>query len=261
MDVNMLRVAALVQYTGKSFSGSQYQVGVRTVQAELERALSLYLRSPIKASFSGRTDRGVHAAGQVIHFDVEQDELDLWRFCWALNGILPNDVSISRAQIVPDTFHARFSARKREYVYRILNRPQRSALLKDTHHFVFRSLDQDRMKAASTALLGSHDFQAFRSTNADKTSTICDVSRAELLNLGEGQLEFWIAANHFVYNMVRIVVGTLIEIGLGQRAPESLSEALVACDRNLAGPTAPPWGLSLNSVEYPEAYALFESNS
>jgi tRNA pseudouridine38-40 synthase len=257
----MFRVAILVQYAGKAFSGSQYQVGVRTVQSELERALSLYFKSPIKASFSGRTDRGVHAAGQVVHFDVEQDELDLWRFCWAMNGILPHDVSVSRAQIVSDSFHARFSARKREYVYRILNRPQRSALLKDTHCFVFRSLDLDRMKAATPALLGSKDFKAFRSTNADKTSTICAVSRAELLNLGEGQLEFWIASNHFVYNMVRIVVGTLIEIGLGKRAPESLSEALVAGDRNLAGPTAPPWGLTLNSVEYPDAYALFESDS
>jgi tRNA pseudouridine38-40 synthase len=257
----MLRVAILVQYAGKAFSGSQYQVGVRTVQSELERALSLYFKSPIKASFSGRTDRGVHAAGQVVHFDLEQDELDLWRFCWAMNGILPHDVSVSRAQIVSDTFHARFSARKREYVYRILNRPQRSALLKDTHCFIFRGLDLDRMKAATPALLGSQDFKAFRSTNADQTSTICDVSRAELLNLGEGQLEFWIASNHFVYNMVRIVVGTLIEIGLGKRAPESLSEALVAGDRNLAGPTAPPWGLTLNSVEYPDAYALFESDS
>lgn len=257
----MLRIALLTEYSGKKFSGSQYQVGVRTVQAELEKALSTYLRLPVKAMFSGRTDSGVHAIGQVVHFDVEVEELDLWRFCWGVNGILPHDLSIAKAQIVPPTFHARFTARKREYVYRILNRPQRSALLKDTHHFVSLPLTVEPMKAASHALLGSHDFVAFRSTNADQTSTICDVYRAELLNLGEGQLEFWIAANHFVYNMVRIVVGTLIEIGLGKKAPESLAEALALGDRNFAGPTAPPWGLTLNSVEYPEAYKLFESNS
>ncbi|CAN5328445.1 tRNA pseudouridine(38-40) synthase TruA [soil metagenome] len=256
-----MRIAAKVQYSGKLFCGSQYQAGVRTVQSELEKALSLYLRVPTKAGFSGRTDRGVHSFGQIVHFDVEQDELDLWRFCWALNGILPNDISISSVKVVDDKFHARFTARKREYVYRILNRPQRSALLKETHYFVYRPLDVELMKASTAALLGSHDFSGFRSTNADKTSSICDVTRAELLNLGEGRLEFWIAANHFVYNMVRIIVGTLVEIGLGKRAPESLAEALNAGDRNLAGPTAPSWGLTLNSVEYPEAHAIFELDS
>lgn len=256
-----MRLAAKIQYYGKSFSGSQYQAGVRTVQNELEKALSTYLRVPTKASFSGRTDRGVHAAGQVVHFDVDEDELDLWRFCWALNGILPSDISITAVKIVDERFHARFTARKREYVYRILNSPQRSALLKETHFFVYRPLDLELMKASTAVLLGSHDFVGFRSTNADKTSSICDVSRAELLNLGEGRLEFWIAANHFVYNMVRIIVGTLVEIGLGKRAPESLAEALNAGDRSLAGPTAPSWGLTLNSVEYPEDYALFDLDS
>ncbi|HEY9678157.1 MAG TPA: tRNA pseudouridine(38-40) synthase TruA [Drouetiella sp.] len=256
-----MRVAAQIQYSGKKFAGSQYQAGHRTVQAEIEKALSTYFRVPTKALLSGRTDSGVHAAGQIIHFDVEQDDVELWRLCWALNGILPHDISVERAQIVPGDFHARFSARKREYVYRILNRPQRSALLKDTHFFVYRPLDVELMKSLPGQLLGSHDFVGFRSTNSDKTSTICDVMRAELLNKGEGELEFWIAANHFVYNMVRIIVGTLVDIGLGKRAPESFAEALNAGDRNFAGPTAPPWGLTLNSVEYPEAYALFESNS
>jgi tRNA pseudouridine38-40 synthase len=117
------------------------------------------------------------------------------------------------------------------------------------------------MKIATVGLLGTHDFIAFRSATADPTSTICVVNRVELLKLDEGRLEFWIAANHFVYNMVRIIVGTLIQIGLGKQATESLTEALQSGDRNLAGPTAPPWGLTLKSVKYPDAYNLFDSNS
>ncbi|HEY9712075.1 MAG TPA: hypothetical protein V6C72_01320, partial [Chroococcales cyanobacterium] len=140
-----------------------------------------------------------------------------------------------------------------------LNRQHRSALLKDTHFFVPSPLDLDAMKRATGALIGVHDFTAFRSTNADKTSTVCHVQRAELLNLGEGRLEFWIGADHFVYNMVRIIVGTLIDIGLGKRAPESLAQALASAERDLAGPTAPPWGLTLNSVEYPPEFNLFQS--
>ena len=251
----------LLEYAGRSFHGSQYQVGVRTVQCDLENALSAYLRQPVKTVFSGRTDAGVHAAGQVVHFDVQDEAVDLWRLCWALNGILKSDASVIRAQVVPATFHARFTAVERQYVYRILNRPQRSAILKDNHYFVPFVLDPDLMKTAAHALLGSHDFVAFRSTNADRTSTVCDVQACELLKLDEGRLEFWITANHFVYNMVRIIVGTLIQIGLGKEAPESLSKALECGDRKLAGPTAPSWGLTLNSVKYPDTYNLFQTNS
>jgi tRNA pseudouridine38-40 synthase len=251
----------LLEYVGKSFHGSQYQVGVRTVQCDLETALSAYLRQPVKTVFSGRTDSGVHSAGQVVHFDVEAEAVDLWRLCWGINGILKSDAAIVRAQVVPAAFHARYEAIARQYVYRILNRPQRSAILKDTHYFVPFALDIDSMRTAAHALLGRHDFAGFRSTNADKTSTICDVQACELLKLDEGRLEFWITANHFVYNMVRIIVGTLIQIGLGKEAPESLSKALECCDRKFAGPTAPPWGLTLNSVKYPETYNLFQTNS
>ena len=281
----MTRVAMLVEYVGQNFHGSQFQVGVRTVQADLEAALSTFLHKRTPVVFSGRTDSGVHAVGQVVHFDqtihedghtdkleveleVElehkhehkhQDKLDLWRLTWALNGILKSDVSVRAAQVVPSTFHARYDATRREYVYRLLNRPQRSAQLKDNHYFIPRQLDLISMQEAATALLGTHDFTGFRSTNADKSSTICRVERAEILNKGEGQLEFWIAADHFVYNMVRIIAGTLIEVGLGKRAPESLAVALSAKDRNLAGTTAPSWGLTLQSVTYPDKYNLFQA--
>lgn len=259
-----MRIALRIEYHGRRFCGSQFQVGVRTVQSELESAVGTFLRLPerkAKIIFSGRTDSGVHATGQVVHFDVADENIDLWRLCWAVNGILRDDLSISAAQVVPETFHARFTAINRTYVYRLLNRSQRSALLKDTHYFIPFELDLTRMQSAASQLIGSHDFAAFKSTNSDNSTTRCRVRHAELLKLGEGKLEFCISANHFVYNMVRIIVGTLIEIGLGKRPMTDLGDALSERERQKAGPTAPPWGLSLESVEYPEEYELFKSAS
>jgi tRNA pseudouridine38-40 synthase len=252
-----MRIALLVEYLGKEFCGSQYQRKSRTVQGELEKALSICLRQATKAVFSGRTDSGVHAQGQVVHFDTDNHAIDLWRLIWALNGILPRDLSVKQAQIVPAQFHARYSAIERRYVYRILNRAQRSALLKDTHYFYPHPLHLEGMAEAAALFLGDHDFSAFRSTNSDRGTNRCIVLGAELLHLGEGQLEFWIAANHFVYNMVRIIVGTLIEIGCGERTVNDVEKALKQCDRNLAGPTAPAWGLSLDLVKYPQSFNLF----
>ncbi len=249
----------------------------------------------IKATLCGRTDAGVNARGQVAHFDLDDefllrcfsvlaadgkqlahsgranmvislDELEkpivdsevLRRMCWALNGILEKDISIVEAQVVPDKFNARFTAVKRTYLYRILNREQRTAIGHKEQHFIPFQLDVDAMKVAAEALLGKHDFSAFKSSNADLRTTICRVERAELLKKGESELEFWISANHFVYNMVRIIVGTLIDVGLGKRAPSVIADALAAKDRQFAGPTAPPWGLCLYSVDYPAEYKLFE---
>lgn len=263
----MPRIALLLEYLGKEFCGSQSQANARTVQSELEQAISTLLRRQTKVTLSGRTDSGVHAAGQVAHFDLVETDLeielagDLWRLTWALNGILPGDLSVVCGQIVPDDFHARHSATARQYVYRILNRPQRSPVLQDTYYFYPYALDYKKMTEAAGFLLGRHDFGSFRSTNSDRSTNICTVMTAKLLNLGEGRLEFWIAADHFVYNMVRIIVGTLIEIGSGERAPESLASALQRSDRNLAGPTAPAWGLTLASVKYLESLGLFENKN
>lgn len=253
----MPRLALIIEYQGQQFCGSQYQVGQRTVQAELEKALSTIARAPVSCIFSSRTDSGVHALGQVAHCDWPESEPDIWQLNWGLNGILPEDMAVSRIVPVQDSFHARYDASCRQYVYRLLNTPQRSALLRHTHYFVPRALDVASMRLAAANLLGEHDFKAFKSTSSARVTSICRVKRAELLNLGEGVLEFWIAANHFVYNMVRIIVGTLVEIGLGKRQPDSLSNALSSGNRNLAGPTAPSWGLCLHSVQYPEAYKLF----
>jgi tRNA pseudouridine38-40 synthase len=259
----MPRIALKIEYDGRRFHGSQFQVGVRTVQLDLEQAIGVFLRLPerkAKVVFSGRTDTGVHSRGQVVHFE-HPEELDLWRLCWGVNGILKEDLSVTAAQVVPDDFHARFSATRRTYAYRILNRAQRSALLKDNHWFVPFDLNVQLMQEAAAMLVGAHDFGAFKSSNSDTSTTICRVESAQILNLGEGRLEFWISANHFVYNMVRIIVGTLTEIGLGKRPISDLGSALSDRQRRYAGPTAPPWGLTLEAVEYPEAMQLFKSAS
>jgi tRNA pseudouridine38-40 synthase len=256
------RIALKVEYRGTRFHGSQFQIGVRTVQQDLEQALGVFLRSPderVKLIFSGRTDTGVHARGQIVHFDTDET-LDLWRLCWGLNGILQDDLSLTAAEIAPPDFHARFSATRRTYVYRILNRPQRSALLKNDHWFIPSNLDIPLMQEAASMLIGDHDFSAFKSSNSDTNTTRCRVERAEILNLGEGKLEFWISANHFVYNMVRIIVGSLTQIGLGKQPISSLGLALSEGQRKYTGPTAPPWGLCLESVEYPEAMRVFSGD-
>lgn len=306
-----------IEYAGHKFCGSQLQGKERTVQLEMESAINQFFRTgaprAIKVNFSGRTDSGVHALGQVVNFDLPDEyllrsihsgstgflsqlspsaisqssdpspsalssppaggftqsiDLDaaldtsaLQKLCWALNGILPQDLSITQAQIVPQNFNARFSARRRTYVYRILNRPQRSALRHNLQYFLNAPLAVELMKRSAECLLGRHDFSAFKSSNKENTSPICLVERSEILNKGEGELEFWICADHFVYNMVRIIVGTLIEVGLGKRAPSALSEALAGKDRHLAGPTAPPWGLCLYSVDYPAEFCLFQKDS
>jgi len=258
------RIALLLEYSGKNFHGSQFQGGVRTVQHELEKAVSILAKAEIRVHMSGRTDTGVNASGQVAHFDfpladpLNPDALDLHQMAWSLNGIMPRDLSVVNLQVVPDAFHSRYSAKKRQYVYRILNRSQRSALLKDTHLHVRQPLSLEPMVDAASRILGRHDFSAFRSSTTSNANPSCQIYRSELLNLREGQLEYWIAADHFVYNMVRIIVGTLIEIGLGKRDAESVSHALEKRDRDLAGPNAPPWGLTLDSVQYPEALRLWE---
>lgn len=258
-----MRIALKVEYLGKYFHGSQFQLGVPTVQSELESALAVLARQAIRVHFSGRTDAGVSARGQVAHIDwpeENEDRLDLAEFTWSLNGILGKNLCVTNSQIVDQSFHARFSARQREYVYRILNRKQRSPLLKNTHYFIRSNLDLKAMQEASLELMGRHDFSAFRTMSTTQSNPICTVSGAQILNLGEGQLEFWITADHFVYNMVRIIVGTLVEIGLGKKEPAIVSEALQACDRKLTGPTSPPKGLTLDSVQYPEQYHLFQNN-
>ena len=252
----MPRIALLIEYIGNNFHGSQAQNNQRTVQGDLEQALLIYLKTKTTVIFSGRTDAGVHASGQVAHIDVPSN-IDLHKFIWAINGILKNDVALRKVQFVDNSFHARYSAIERSYVYRILNARQRSPLLRKTHFFISAPLDIAKMEVSSQKLIGCHDFKAFKSSNSDTSTSICTINSIKLINLHEDCLEVIVKADHFVYNMMRIIVGSLIEIGLNKLEPATIDKAIINGNRDCLGPTAPAWGLELQAVKYPPQYNLF----
>ncbi|MFC0559042.1 tRNA pseudouridine(38-40) synthase TruA [Halalkalibacter alkalisediminis] len=245
----MKRVALWVMYEGTQFSGYQVQPGKRTVQREIEAALAtLHKGESIRVHSSGRTDTHVHARGQVLHFDTPlQIPLDKWPK--AMNACLPDDVRIMEATHVSDDFHSRYHAVKKEYHYRVLLSKQPDVWRRNTTFHYPYSFDLERMKEAVPLLIGTHDFSSFCASNTavkDKVRTLYEIS----VELEQDELVFRLVGNGFLYNMVRIIVGTLLDIGGGKGEPSELSTILQAQDRTLAGKTAPGNGLFLWKVTY-----------
>jgi len=235
-----------IEYDGTDFAGWQFQPEQRTVQGLLEEKLFLMLEEKISILGSGRTDAGVHAAGQVANFKTERD-LPLRAFEDGLNSLLPHDVAVVRAEDVAENFHARFDAKARRYRYQIIFR--RSPL---RERFAWRMLykaDPAILKGLADQLIGEHDFTSFSSTQAEVNNFICRVEKAEW-TFGEDMWTFEIKANRFLHNMVRILVGTMIDMARGQMDPTDLEKILEAKDRTMAGKTAPPCGLCLMEVNY-----------
>ena len=244
-----MKVALGIEYDGAGFHGWQTQQhGVRTVQIELERALSVVAAHPVHLYCAGRTDTGVHGMGQVVHFETDAERRPR---SWILgaNSNLPDDVRVHWAQPVDDDFHARFSARRRAYRYVILNRWIRSAILRDRVSYHRDPLDEKRMAAAAERLLGEHDFSSFRAQGCQAKSPVRTLLRAEVSRVGDF-IYLDVEANAFLHHMVRNIAGVLMAIGEGKREPEWVDELLSVCDRTLAGVTAPPQGLYLVSVGY-----------
>jgi len=241
---------AVVEYDGTAFCGLQFQTEVRTVAGELERALSLLFAEPVKISSAGRTDAGVHASGQVISFRTERAFPD-GRLGLALNGNLPPDVSVRRVDEVAAGFSARFDALERTYEYRILNRPLPSALERRFAHHVYRPFDLDLARRAAADLLGEHDFVAFCGLLPEHGGTVRTVHAVGLERAGD-RITVRISGRGFLHRMVRIGVGTLIEIATGRRAPDDIPAILASRDRRRAGYTAPAAGLCLAGVRYPD---------
>ncbi len=237
----MPRIVAGVEYLGTHFHGFQTQLCVRTVQAELERALSEVAAQPIRVICAGRTDAGVHALEQVIHFDTEQIRTDS---AWVLgtNRFLPNDVNILWAREVDSEFHARFHATARRYHYKIYHSRIRSALRRDTHLWQSRALDVPSMQKATQALLGTHDFSSFRDSQCQAKSPIKTIEHLTLTQEGK-EIILDIKANAFLHHMVRNIVGTLLKIGYGDKPVSWMKVVLEAKDRTKAGMTAPSEGL------------------
>jgi tRNA pseudouridine38-40 synthase len=226
---------------------------MRTVAGELETGLSRLFKEPTKLTAAGRTDAGVHASGQVVSFTTARSSFPFDRLAVALNSALPSDVSVRDAAVVDDTFSARFSAVERTYVYTILNRREPSALLARYAHHVWEPIDLDRFSDGVVSLIGTHDFRSFCGTPPENENTVRTVKTLTVRAIGD-ILRVQIAADGFVHRMVRTIVGTLIECGLGRRDPATMPSVVAARSRASAGPTAPPQGLCLAGVRYRDGY-------
>lgn len=249
-----LRIAIAVEYDGSVFSGWQSQHGARTVQDCVEQALSRVADHPVRVVCAGRTDAGVHACAQVIHFDTDARRRER---AWVRGGNthLPPEVALRWAREVPDTFHARFCARRRAYRYLLTSDPVRPTYLRGRVSWDYRRLDPVRMQQAAALLLGRHDFSAFRAAGCQARSPVRDLVRLDVT--GDGTwFRFDAEADAFLQHMVRNLVGVLCAIGAGEREPGWAAEVLAGRDRRLGGVTAPPDGLYLARIDYPEAFGL-----
>lgn len=255
-----MRYAFQVQYIGKNYSGSQIQfengipIDSPTIQGELEKALCTLIRSkatnnnrPIRTVFSGRTDKGVNSLGQVVHFDVDET-IVASKFLYSINEILPDDISVSDLEVVDDRFHAQKSAKKRYYRFEFVNRRCKNAFDGDLLRVKFKT-DVDRMQKSLNYLLGEHDFSSFKSSGTLNPSKICTIYEAKVSKVGDNVI-IDIVGNRFLYNMVRTIVGTLLEIEGHNLTPEHMKEVLEAKNRQKAGMTVSPYGLTLMKVMY-----------
>jgi tRNA pseudouridine38-40 synthase len=254
MSDTIKRIVLGIEYDGSQFSGWQWQTGKRTVQSVLEYALSQVANQPITVICAGRTDAGVHAFEQVVHFDTPvQRDLNAWMM--GGNRNLPDDVRIIWAKPAMADFHARYSAIARFYRYIILNRPMKSALLREQATWFSMPLDAEKMHLAAQTLCGNHDFSSFRAQGCQSKSPqrfmyFIDVYRQHQL------VTIDISANAFLHHMVRNIAGVLMEIGTGKKPVEWTQDLLDIKNRSQGGVTAPPYGLHLAGVYYPERYGI-----
>ncbi len=250
----MPRIAVGLEYHGGAYAGWQFQPGLRTLQGELETAFGRVAAQSVSLTCAGRTDAGVHAVGQVAHFDSDAQRTARG---WTLgaNTNLPADVSVSWTQEVPSSFHARHSAESRTYCYLIANRPVRSALAAGRATVIHLPLDADRMGAAARLLLGEHDFSAFRAAECQARTPVRRLSELSVERQGDW-LIIRATANAFLHHMVRNIAGLLIAVGRGKAPPAWAAEVLESRDRTRGAATAPAEGLYLWSVSYPPTFDL-----
>lgn len=249
-----MRVALALEYRGTAYCGWQSQSGGGSVQDALETAVSTVAAAPVRVTCAGRTDAGVHALAQVVHFDTDAQRPET---AWVrgVNARLPPDIAVRWAQAVDPEFHARFSARGRRYRYLLLNRPQRPGLLADRVAWYHRPLDLAAMQAAARLLLGEHDFSSFRAAECQAKSPVKTLQRADVARQGD-LLVFDFAATAFLHHMIRNIVGALVYVGKGAHPPEWITELLAARDRTQAPPTFAAAGLYFAGVDYDPVWRL-----
>jgi tRNA pseudouridine38-40 synthase len=249
-----MRVALGIEYDGSGYFGWQRQADVDSVQAQLEKALSFIANEPIEVFCAGRTDAGVHGTGQVVHFDTQAIRPET---AWTLgtNANLPDTIAVRWAKVVDDSFHARFSATARRYRYVIYNHKLRPGLLRHGLSHYHGDIDENLMHQAAQQLIGEHDFTSFRAVQCQSKTPFRNVHEVNVTRQGM-YVMVDIKANAFLHHMVRNIVGSLLEIGLGNQPLTWMSELLALKDRNQAAATAKPNGLYLVDVTYPEEFAI-----
>ena len=239
----------IVEYDGTAYHGWQRQKADRTIQGEIEKALTTMTGKPVSLAGSGRTDAGVHAIGQTASFSSDAG-LSPDIYLKGLNSLLPDDILIRVCESMDPAFHARYDARSKLYQYRILNRDMPSILERHYVWHIRQRLSLEAMQKATTYFVGEHDFKAFEGTGSPRTSTVRHVIRAGMRQTRDNQILFDIEADGFLRYMVRNIVGTLVDVGKGRILGEDVKEILLSGDRSLAGATAPAKGLFIMQVNY-----------
>jgi tRNA pseudouridine38-40 synthase len=242
----MRNIKLIIEYDGTDFSGWQVQPGQRTVQGVLEQKLSEMLEGPVTLHGSGRTDAGVHAKGQVANFLTDKT-LPLQAFTLGLNSALPRDIAVRTAEEMPEAFHARFDATARLYHYRMVS--ERSPLQERYAWRMTYQVDPAILHAVASRIIGKHDFQALTCAQAETDNFVVDVQQSEW-KIESGQFTYVIKADRFLHNLVRILVGTMVDMARGKIDPDELESIIASKDRTKAGKTAPPQGLCMMEVVY-----------
>jgi tRNA pseudouridine38-40 synthase len=244
----MPTVKLVLEYDGTCYAGWQRQPDQPTIQAAIEQAIQQVSQATVSVIGAGRTDSGVHAIGQVASF---RTGLGWTAPSWmrALNAVLPKDIAVRASALMDDHFHAQHSARGKLYTYRILHRSAKPAIDRAFVWHIYRPLDEAAMRQAATSLIGTQDFSSFEGSLTDNTNPICHLQRLSVIRHGD-QILIEAYADRFLKHMVRAMVGTVVDVGLGKRTPDSLPDVLRARDRSAAGRTAPPHGLCLMHVDY-----------
>lgn len=245
-----MRVKLIVAYDGTNYHGYQSQVNGVAVQDVLEDAIEHLFGKRIRTMGASRTDAGVHALGNVVCFDVDS-RIDPTKISFALNARLPDDIRIMDSCEVPESFHPRFQDTVKTYQYHVINRKFPDPLTRNTEMHYYYPLDAEKMDAAAKMLIGEHDFASFAASGFSSKTTVRTIYDAHVTRDGD-RVTFEITGNGFLYNMVRIIAGTLLEIGGGKYPPEHMEKVLEAKNRSAAGPTAIARGLVLCEIRYPE---------
>jgi tRNA pseudouridine38-40 synthase len=249
LPASQQRFAIGLEYDGAAFNGWQIQPHAPSVQQALNEALSVVAAAPVVCTGAGRTDTGVHASGQVAHFDASSVR-SLRSWLLGVNSNLPAEISVFWIAQVESDFHARFSALSRSYQYVIFNRPVRSALERTRAWWVYQTVDHERMCQAAACLLGEHDFSSFRASSCQAHSAVRTIQHLSVERKGDF-IFIKCRANAFLHHMVRNLVGSLVRVGKGEESAGWIAEILAARDRRVSGITAPACGLTLTEVEYP----------